>query len=40
VMKGEMLPAGRVWVGCPLDSSPVEERVEERASVRARVLVA
>ncbi len=41
VMKGEVLPAGRVWVGSPLDSSQAEEGVEKLAGrVDACVLVA
>jgi non-ribosomal peptide synthetase-like protein len=41
LMKGEVLPAGRVWVGSPLDSTSTGERIAEPAGdMDAQVLVA
>jgi len=41
LMKGEVLQAGRLWVGSPLDSSPVGERIPQPAGDRdARGMVA
>ncbi len=41
VMKGEVLPAGRVWVGSPLDSSTIREPVPEpTGDSRTNALVA
>jgi non-ribosomal peptide synthetase-like protein len=41
LMKGEVLPAGRVWVGSPLDSSQVGDRIAEPAGdMDSHVLVA
>jgi non-ribosomal peptide synthetase-like protein len=41
LMKGEVLPAGRVWVGSPLDSTSAGARITEPAGdPDARILVA